>query len=81
MSTVPTQTPVKIEIGGSIAHPDHPSHGQAILAAIMAGLQAFTSLAVVFLPPKVSTGLLLGEALEPTVVNVIQAIKEAPTSK
>lgn len=71
------ETAQTVKIQTPAASVDHPSHWQAILAAIMAALNAVTPIVVHIVPPQVAAGIALAEAVEPVIVQTVVAISAA----
>lgn len=66
--------PRQVTIITAAAAVNHPSHWQAILAAIMACLNAVEPIIIALVPPAVVVGLEVTQAIEPIIIQATQSL-------
>lgn len=74
-----TTQPQNITISTPAANPNHPSHWQTVLAAILAIFNATEPLVVTLVAPKVASGLQVGTAIEEAVAPIVIQATAPPT--
>jgi hypothetical protein len=80
MSATP-QAATTIEVQSPAASPSHPSHWQAILAAVLAIFNATEPLIIHLVPPAAQPGVETGTAIEQAVAPIIiQAVTPASST-